>query len=464
MEFGLLGPLAVRRDGVAITVPAGSSGSFNVTFTATGNALRHERDLSTGTSQVTSFGTFQRQYLTEKAGYAVLTPVSGAEPTQRVALYAAPKPSSSMHSTTTAFVPDASSGTFSVNLSGAPINTGSTFPNDIVSLAKGFELQYANPLAASPNAPTDQNVIKYVGITTDWANRSATERNMFVPWVNFAIEGFGNAAVPDFNGSDKEIFIDLDFDNVYDVAIFLTRFPNGTAPTNVYFSELVDLSGVFGPPGNAYFWEPTNALSASPTNRDTNSFNNSVITVPIDGLVGTGFTSFQYQVVTFDRNGSEVDETPVLFFDAAAQGLNVTPPATLEPFFVPDLPTTALNVGYTGTGFQSNGSLGLMVVHMHNGSGNHTDVIAFRAPTITGFNPTSAHVGDFITITGSNFNAGTKVTFFKSTSPFSVDATEVSVLTSNTISVRVPAGATSGPIRVSNAAGSSTKGGFTVLP
>lgn len=448
----------------SITVSAGSTGSFNVTFTATGSLLRHERDLSTSTAQTTSFGSFSRQYLTEKAGYAVLTPVSGSEPVQRVALYAAPKPSSSIHATTSGVVPDAASGTFTVNLSGSAINTGATFPNDIVSLAKGFELQYANPLAGSPNAPTDQNIIKYVGVTTDWANRSAAERDMFLPWVNFAIEGFGNASVPDFNGSDKEIFIDLDFDNVYDVAIFLTRLPNGTAPTNVYFSELVDITGVFGPPGRAYFWEPTNARSAAPTSRDTNSFNNSVITIPLDGLVGTGFTSFQYQVVTFDRSGSEVDQTPVLFFDAAAQGLNATPPATVEPFFVSDLPTTAFNLAYNGTGFQTNGSLGLMVVHMHNGTGNHTDVVAFRAPTIAGFNPTSAHVGDFITITGSNFNGGTKVAFFKSSSPFSVDATEVSVLTSNTMSVRVPAGASSGPIRVSNAAGSSIKGGFTVLP
>jgi hypothetical protein len=90
--------------------------------------------------------------------------------------------------------------------------------------------------------------------------------------------------------------------------------------------------------------------------------------------------------------------------------------------------------------------------------------VAFRAPSITGFNPASAHVGDFITITGSNFGPGTKVAFFKTSPPFSVEATQVNVLTSNTLSVRVPAGANSGPIRVSNAAGSSTRGGFTVLP
>ena len=448
----------------SITVPAGGSGLFNVTFTATGNALRHERDLSTSTTQATNFGTFSRQYLTEKAGYAVLTPTNPAEPIQRVALYAAPKPSSSMHATTTGVVPEAASGSFTVNLSGASINTGATFPNDIVSYAKAFELQYANPLAGSPNAPTDPNVIKYVGITSDWVNRTQDERDNFLPWCSFAIEGFGNAPVPDFNGSDKEIFIDLDFDNNFDIAIFLNRLANGTSPTNVYFSTLVDFAGVFGDPGLSYAWEPTNARSVAPTSRDTNSFNNSVIVVPIDGLVGTGFTSFQYLVATFDRSGNQVDETPLLFFDAAAQGLNPTPAATIEPFFVNDLPTTSFNVAYNGTGFQTNGSLGLMVVHMHNGTGNKTDVVAFRAPTITGFNPTSAHVGDFITITGSNFGPGTKVTFFKNSAPFSVDATEVNVLTSNTISVRVPAGASSGPIRVSNAAGSSTRGGFTVLP
>jgi hypothetical protein len=408
---------------------------------------------------VTSFGTFSRQYLTEKAGYAVLTPTGGSEPVQRVALYAAPKPSSSMHTTTTGVVPDADNGTFTVNLSGASINTGATFPNDIVSYAKGFELQYASPLAGSPRAPTDPNVIKYVGLTSDWANRSASERNNFIPWVNFAIEGFGNATVPDFNGSDREIFIDLDLDNVFDVAIFLTRFPNGTSPTNVYFSELVDLAGVFGPPGNAYFWEPTDARATAPTSRDTNSFNNSVITVPIDGLVGTGFTSFQYQVVTFDRNGSEVDETPLLFFDAAAPGIDVTPAATLEPFFVNDLPTTSFNAAYNGTGFQTNGSLGLMIVHMHNGTGSHSDVVAFRKPTITGFSPTSGKVGAPITITGSNFGPGTHVTFFNNK-----PAASISVLTPTTLVATVPAGAVSGPIRVSNAAGSSLRPGFTVIP
>jgi subtilisin family serine protease len=443
----------------SVTVLAGNSATFNVTFTATGSALRHERDLSTSTSQATDFGTFSRQYLTEKTGYAVLTPTAGSEPTQRVALYAAPKPSSSMHVTTNGVTPTAASGSFTLNLSGTPINTGASFPTDIVSYAKAYELQYASPLAGSPNAPTDPNVLKYVGITTDWANRTAAEQNNFIPWVNFALEGFGNSTVPDFNTSDKEILIDLNFDNVPDIQIFLNRLPSAGSPTNVYFSYLTDIAGVFGPPNTTYAWEPTNARSPAPTSRDTNSFNNSVITVPIDGLVGTGATSFQYQVVTFDSNSAIVDQTPFLFFDAANPGLDATPPATLEPFFLNDLPTTALNVKYNGTNFQTDGSLGVMVVHMHNGTGNHVDVVALRKPTISGFSPTSGKVGAQITITGSNFGPGTNVTFFNNK-----PAASVNVLTPTTLVATVPAGAVSGPIRVSNAAGASSRPGFTVLP
>src|SRR5581483_8502570 len=227
----------------SVTVLAGNSATFTVTLTVTGSQLKHERDLSTGTSQATSFGTFSRQFMTEHAGYVVLTPTAGSEPVQRVALYSAPKPTSSMHTTTTGIVPDAATGSFTLNLSGAGINqTGvSTFPTDIVSYAKAFELQYVSPLAGSPGAPTDRNMIKYVGITSDWNSRSVSSQNNFDTIVNFAIEEFGNApGGPDFNGSDREIFIDLDFDSVYDLAIFLTRLPNSTSPTNVYFSELVD--------------------------------------------------------------------------------------------------------------------------------------------------------------------------------------------------------------------------------
>jgi Subtilase family len=463
----------------SITVLAGTSNTFNVTLTVTGSALRHERDLSTSTTVPTQIsGTTPRQYLTEHAGYAVLTPTSGSEPTQRVALYAAPKPSSDMHVTTTGVTPTADTGSFTLNLSGAGINQAgvSTFPTDIVSYVKAFELQYQSDLVGSPSAPTDQNVLKYVGIASDWNSRSVSQRNNGLTYVNFAMEGFGNAGTPDFASSDKEIFIDLDFDSVYDIVVFLTRGSNGASPTNAYMSDLVDLGGFFGPPGGSYLWGPTNGrvpdasggAFATLTSRDTNSFNNSVITVPLNGLVLTGFTSFNYQIITFDRTGAEVDETPVLFYDAGAPGLDTDGPlgaSGLEPFFLDDLASTSVPVNYNGTNFQNNASIGTMVVHMHNGTGSKVDVVAFRAPTITGFSPSHAKVGAFVTVTGSNFGPGTRV-FFIDSGLAAHEATPVNVLTANSLSVKVPVGTAPGgaAIRVQNAAGSSAKGGFTVDP
>ncbi len=460
----------------SITVGAGSTGTFNVGYTATGSALRHEADQSITLTQPTSVGNSARQYLSEKAGYAVLTPTSGPEPVIRVPLYAAPRPVATMHATTTGVVPAAPSGSFTVNLSGLPINTGASFPTDIISLVKPFELQYASPLANSPGAPVDPNVIKYVGVTSDWTNRTPAQRTGFATNVTFAIDGFGDASVPEFNASDKEIFIDFDFDGIFDAAIFMSSRGNTSAQnfhTNAYRPIYVDIANINGQGANAQFGltGPTNAIQ--PNVRDTNSFNNSAIIVPATGagLVGDApFNAFQYQVVTFDRNGVEVDETPLLLFDAKNPGFD-TIPATgsastvptsgtlLEPFMFTDLPTTSINVNYNGTNFQTAGSLGLLLVHMHNGSGQRSDVVAFQAPTIKSFTPTHAKVGATITITGSNFGPGTVVTFFNNK-----PSATVNVLTPNTLTAKVPVGAISGPIRVSNAAGSAIKGGFTVDP
>jgi subtilisin family serine protease len=464
----------------SVTVLAGSSNTVPVTLNATGSSLKHDRDGSVTSTQGTAFFTAGRQFLSELGGYAVLTPTSGPEPTIRVAVYSNPKPVSASHATTTGVVPDAASGSFTLNLSGPGINTGASFPADIVSMVKAFELQYINPLAGQPNAPTDPNVIKYVGVTSDWNNRSTSDKNGGATVVTFGIERFANAVFPDrFSESDVRVLIDFNFDFVADATLFMTSLPNvnnTNVGTNVNFTGYVDNAGFYGPAGNAYFWDqmingttPGSFVAAAATSRDVNTFNNSALHIPVDFIVGTGATSFQYQVQTFDRNGAEVDETPWMYFDVAAAGIN-TLPATgsaqtipsagtlFEPFTFVDLPTTAITVNYNGTNFQTNSSLGVLLLHRHNGSGNHSDVVLLKAPTISSFSPTHGKVGAQITITGTNFGPGTVVTFFNN------KPATVNVITSTTLIATVPAGAVSGPIRVSNAAGSAIKGGFTVDP
>jgi hypothetical protein len=102
---------------------------------------------------------------------------------------------------------------------------------------------------------------------------------------------------------------------------------------------------------------------------------------------------------------------------------------------------------------------------MHNGDGLRADVVKFLASTITGFSPSHAKVGQFVTVSGSNYGPGTQV-FFVDNTFTAHQATPVNVLTPNTLSVQVPAGTPPGPtsIRVQNAAGSNARGGFTVDP
>lgn len=456
------------------TVNAGTSTTIAVTFTGTGSSLKHARESSVSSGQL----GLPRQWLTEAGGYAVFTPTN-TSPTLRVELYAAPKPTSSMHATSTGVVPSApNTGSFTINLSGSAVNTGANLGGgfDILSLVKPFELQYQSIFAGQPNAPTDRNVIKYVGVTSDYVNQpsGAGKANTM---IMFGVEDFGDAATPDFASSDKEIFIDTNLDGVPDFAIFLTQvgqFFGLAGAENVFTPEIVQLPS--GAPVDFWF---TNGLDSATA--DTNIYNNSGVVIQVSaqdlGLIagagGTGNTLFQYQVVTFDRNGNPVDETPVLTYDVANPGLDVSNSSAvagvttvsegggpfLEPFFYQDLASNSIPVNYNGTNFQANGSLGVMLLHMHNGDGNRSDVVAFRKPTVSGFSPTSGKVGAQITITGANFGAGTTVRFFNN------KTATVNVLTSNTLVATVPAGAVTGPIRVSNAAGSTTAvGNFTVLP
>jgi hypothetical protein len=197
--------------------------------------------------------------------------------------------------------------------------------------------------------------------------------------VTFALEGFGNAAVPEFNSSDKEIFIDTNRDNNFDFAIFLSSLANATTTshTNVYFPFVVDLKT-----GAANPFVETNVFS--PAVRDTNSFNNSAILVPVPLVAlrqatsqgGGAPTSFRYVVATFDRNGNLVDQTPLISYDVANPGFGLAG-GHVEPFLYGDLPAMSIPVQFNAMNFRSNGSRGVWLVHMHNGDGLRSDVVPF---------------------------------------------------------------------------------------
>lgn len=427
-----------------ITVPGGGQVTVPIQFNATGNTLEHTKDPSVSFTQ-----TNGRQYLTEKCGYLILNPSnSSTEPILRVPLHTAVKPVSSMHATINSVTPTADNGSFNVTLDGAGIFTASAQPVGIISVAKTFELAYASPLANSPNAPTDKNKIKYVGIYSDFPTRAANAKA--ATRLHFAIDGFGDSPTPDFRGSDREIWFDTDKNGTDDFAVYVNN--NGAGQENVFLPNLFN------------FYNNTTAgigifiNEAAGNSLDTNAFNNSgvIVTIPASNLGYTGgASSFNYHVVSFNRNGDFVDDTGTLTYDLAAAGIEGGPNGA--GYFVDGAGNT-FPVSYNGANYAANKSKGLLILHMHNATGDRSDIVVLQKPTIDGFSPTHAKVGANVVITGTNFGAGTKV-FFSSNK----QATPVTVISDTSIQVKVPAGAVTGPITVSNAGGSSTSStSFTV--
>jgi len=87
------------------------------------------------------------------------------------------------------------------------------------------------------------------------------------------------------------------------------------------------------------------------------------------------------------------------------------------------------------------------------------DFVVVQPPVITSFNPTSGNVGTEVTMSGANFNSTSSVKFNGTSTPiFTVDS-------DSQLRANAPNGATTGPISVTNAGGTTTTANnFTMSP
>ena len=506
-----------------ITIPAGGSVNVPVTFSATGNTINHPMDPSISPVDPHGFG-FDREWLTEKTGYMVLTPsTAGAQaksvvrkstarkakassrssrrkataasvtpsapgassgPAIRVALYAAPRAAASMHASTNGFVPSANNGTFNVDLTGSDIFTGGNVGGggDVVSLLKPFELQYAHPAVGTPNAPTSPNVLKYAGVTSDYNEQSSHPTDGSDPTViSFGIDRFGDVTVPAiYDASDIRIFVDADKDGTDDFEIITDSLGDALLPPaqgnidNVYYPVTIDLHN-----GGGFvdFPLPTNLID--PQFLDMNTFNNSAHIIPVFagdlGLAGGGATAFNYRVEIHDRSGAVSSSSPELTYDMANPGLNVqhgpnvitddnNAPLTTEPILYQDTAGNTFPADYVGQNIRNNASLGVLLLHMHNGPGNRSDAVVARAPIITNFSPTHGGPGTQVTITGDNFKDENNNAIALTVTFNNKQAASVNVLSKTTLVATVPIGATTGRIRVSDSVGTATSRTNFVVP
>jgi subtilisin family serine protease len=197
-------------DGNSVNVPANGEAAIRVQLNVVGSQLRHSRDAQASATQ----GVNARNFISEAAGRLQFTEVGGLGHGMRLSVHSVVRPTSSL-SVTPASIGPSPSQTFT--LTGVGINTGpntstlSNNPADIVSHAKGFELQYQN--LTSSGTIFEQSEIKYVGVTSDFALRA----NPFDPTVGstnqgavlvFAVAMHKDYAIPGELGTQVRILID----------------------------------------------------------------------------------------------------------------------------------------------------------------------------------------------------------------------------------------------------------------
>src|ERR1017187_10474051 len=186
---------------------------------------------------------------------------------------------------------------------------------------------HPSPSAGQPSAPTDPTIIKYVGVTSDYAtyhtNYPGSES---YTTISFGIDGFGDFTSPVFYDiADREIVIDANQDGVDDYRIVLYSLGVGVygfsqeAADNLYLPVVFDLNNSTANFSN--YW--TNGID--PQEADTNTFNNSALVVSVDAfqinVAQGGSTAFNYRVESYDRNSNLVSVTPELTYDLANPGL-----------------------------------------------------------------------------------------------------------------------------------------------
>jgi subtilisin family serine protease len=367
---GVSGPIAVMISGGGTFGP-GNPLTGNATLTAADAALLRQGGLYVNFHTAAHPGG-------EIRGQVV---PSSADTVLRVPIYASARPAANMRAQQAKLTPTPSVGA-TVVLTGTGVNTGSNYPLDVVSLVSALELQYTSPNEASSNALNNKADLAYVGAASDVA-ASTLSKSM----IYFGVATHGDWSTP--NEVEFDIYIDTNRDGVDDYVLFNNNagWMTNQDQNDIMLTFLLNLN--------------TNDLSAEdylngvpPDQRDTAVFNNNVVLLPV-AAADLGLTAanarFNYRVVSYslDATGNElsvggaiagkVDESKVLTYDAAHPGLDTTGGAAGAPMYE-DLPGKQIHVGYNPSAFFTSRSLGVLLFHHHNRSGQRVQVVSVRPP------------------------------------------------------------------------------------
>jgi len=340
--------------GGSVNIPAGGSTTFAVQLTADASLMKHTHDPSFSETS----GTDTRAWMSEEGGYVTLTPVSGQP--LRLPLYAAVRPASAM-GTIEAGLPLSTEGTFQVHLQGQGVSTGSSFPEDVVSLVSALELQEINP---GQNAP-----VRYLGAASDYQAQVALGKGIADATVYFGVAvnpGWSNPA-----SATVELLVDSNRDGTNDYELTVGEIAEGS---DVFAARICKVNTT------DCHYAPLNGVPADV--RDTVPYNTDVAVLPVKvswlGL-STGASRFNYS--------AKGPATPVVHsFDLANPGLvfggtDYLGAAATQPLYQ-DLDGQTIQVAYKQAAYKADAALGVLLLHHHNAAGTRAQVLlpSIRTP------------------------------------------------------------------------------------
>jgi hypothetical protein len=388
VAFSIVGP-------TSINVPAAGSTTFNVRINADTTLMKRRRDPSMSPVQnvaapaaLAGLGALPRHFMSEESGLILLR--QGAAEVVRLPVYSAVRPHSNMSAPGLIVTGGAPTGTASLMLSGtdvctAPLVFGACGTNvdgsDQVSLVGGFELQVDSPRNDTLPAFAD---IHYVGVGHDPAVGGAGGTYLF----GFASWGeWGTLGNVSYN-----VCVDTNEDGTYEKVLFnsdLGQMARGVFGQTTISGQDTFITGVLTLPssvavgGTSAFVNHVSAAVAD-TAAHTNDVFSMGVTATQLGLVAPD-AKFRYAVVTCPgfnplcvRNTActstgnfDIAAGPFAY-DSAARGLDFGTGAGWRQ----DLNTNALTVSWNTANMTANGSLGGLLLHTHNTSGNRAQVLS----------------------------------------------------------------------------------------
>jgi subtilisin family serine protease len=355
-----------------VSVKGGTTEQVTVTFTATGRkALDNTVDPTVG--RWSNIG-WPRTTLAEASGHVLFTPTSGNQ--LRVPVYAAPRPVSSLTGgTEVALDPVTGEGTLSM------VGEGLGFPfngtsdedaeNDITSIGAAFELSAVDPVEPECTPivtdcvllPIEKSAdIRRVGVTTD-GNMAYFAVGVDEPWSTPA------------GVTQLEVLLDTNGNGIEDHSIFTTRL----SETDVMVAALYD------------FVEQevidVQYMNALPGTVDTQLYDSDTVVLPLDldALASAGIDVTNprvnyallgwsaYAQFPIDAVGFDDDDYLDLSVDLFTPGLSAVA-SNGQPFYE-ETAGTDLQITRDAQVYQDNESLGLMLVHLHNGVGAKSEVL-----------------------------------------------------------------------------------------